>query len=232
MSSCNNRVVVITGAGGGLGRAYALAFAAEGAKVVVNDINRDAAEAVVAQIREQDGQAIANSNDITHYEDAGRIVAAALEAFGGLDVVVNNAGICRDRMFVSLTEADWDDVMRVHLRGHFCLANLLARRWRDAAKAGRAVDARIINTSSGAGLQGSVGQSNYAAAKAGIAALTLNDIEGASTWYLLPWQSTPRVQPAQLGRSSTEQSFLVAGKQLLVHEREDGIQFEVIDVRR
>lgn len=134
MSSCNNRVVVITGAGGGLGRAYALAFAAEGAKVVVNDINRDAAEAVVAQIREQDGQAIANSNDITHYEDAGRIVAAALEAFGGLDVVVNNAGICRDRMFASLTEADWDAVVAVHLKGHFCLSSHAVRHWREQAK--------------------------------------------------------------------------------------------------
>ncbi|WP_323114669.1 SDR family oxidoreductase [Pseudomonas guariconensis] len=173
MSSCNNRVVVITGAGGGLGRAYALAFAAEGAKVVVNDINRDAAEAVVAQIREQDGQAIANSNDITHYEDAGRIVAAALEAFGGLDVVVNNAGICRDRMFASLTEADWDAVVAVHLKGHFCLSSHAVRHWREQAKNGVKVDARIVNTSSGAGLQGSIGQSNYAAAKGGIASLTL-----------------------------------------------------------
>ncbi|MFV3328629.1 SDR family oxidoreductase [Pseudomonas sp. NY15372] len=173
MSSCNDRVVVITGAGGGLGRAYALAFAAEGAKVVVNDINRDAAEAVVAQIREQDGQAIANSNDITCYEDAGRIVAAALEAFGGLDVVVNNAGICRDRMFASLTEADWDAVVAVHLKGHFCLSSHAVRHWREQAKNGVKVDARIINTSSGAGLQGSIGQSNYAAAKGGIASLTL-----------------------------------------------------------
>jgi hypothetical protein len=141
--------------------------------VVVNDIRREAAEAVCAEIRAAGGSALASDDDITQLATAQRIVDAAVEAFGEVHVLVNNAGICRDRMFVSLTEADWDDVMRVHLRGHFCLANLLARRWRDAAKAGRAVDARIINTSSGAGLQGSVGQSNYAAAKAGIAALTL-----------------------------------------------------------
>ncbi|CAG9176872.1 SDR family oxidoreductase [Cupriavidus pinatubonensis] len=173
MSICDGRTVIVTGAGGGLGRAYALAFAAEGANVVVNDIRREAAEAVCADIRAAGGSALANDDDITQLVTAQRIVDAAVAAFGEVHVLVNNAGICRDRMFVSLTEADWDDVMRVHLRGHFCLANLLARRWRDAAKAGQSVDARIINTSSGAGLQGSVGQSNYAAAKAGIAALTL-----------------------------------------------------------
>ncbi|WP_029049935.1 SDR family oxidoreductase [Cupriavidus sp. amp6] len=173
MGICDARTVIITGAGGGLGRAYALAFGAESANVVVNDIRREAAEAVCAEIRAAGGSALASDDDITQLATAQRIVDAAVAAFGEVHVLVNNAGICRDRMFVSLTEADWDDVMRVHLRGHFCLANLLARRWRDAAKAGRAVDARIINTSSGAGLQGSVGQSNYAAAKAGIAALTL-----------------------------------------------------------
>ncbi|SOY60287.1 putative reductase or dehydrogenase protein, Short-chain dehydrogenase/reductase SDR [Cupriavidus taiwanensis] len=173
MGICDGRTVIITGAGGGLGRAYALAFGAEGANVVVNDIRREAAEAVCAEIRAAGGSALASDDDITQMATAQRIVDAAVEVFGEVHVLVNNAGICRDRMFVSLTEADWDEVMRVHLRGHFCLANLLARRWRDAAKAGRALDARIINTSSGAGLQGSVGQSNYAAAKAGIAALTL-----------------------------------------------------------
>lgn len=173
MGICDNRTVIVTGAGGGLGRAYALAFAAEGARVVVNDIRREAAEAVCADIRATGGHALANDGDITSLDSAARIVDAACEAFGEVHVLVNNAGVCRDRMFVSLTEADWDDVMRVHLKGHFCLANVLARRWRDGAKAGNGVDARIINTSSGAGLQGSVGQSNYSAAKAGIAALTL-----------------------------------------------------------
>ena len=173
MGICNGRTVIITGAGGGLGREYALAFAAEGAAVVVNDIRREAAQAVCDEISRHGGRALANADDITQVDTAQRIVDAARDAFGDIHVLVNNAGICRDKMFTSMTETDWDDVMRVHLRGHFCLSNVLARVWRDAAKAGHPVDARIVNTSSGAGLQGSIGQSNYGAAKAGIAALTL-----------------------------------------------------------
>jgi len=173
MGICDGRTVLITGAGGGLGRAYALAFAAEGAAVVVNDIRREAAEAVVAEIAAAGGRALADSGDITTMAGAQGIVDVAVAAFGEVHVLVNNAGVLRDRMFLSLSEDDWDTVMRVHLKGHFCLANVLARRWRDAKKAGSPVDARIINTSSGAGLQGSIGQSNYAAAKAGIAGLTL-----------------------------------------------------------
>lgn len=173
MGICNGRTVIVTGAGGGLGRAYALAFAAEGAAVVVNDIRSDAAQAVCGEIERLGGRALANADDITRIDTAQRIVDAARDAFGDVHVLVNNAGICRDRMFASLADDDWDDVMRVHLRGHFCLSQLLARGWRDAAKAGRALDARIVNTSSGAGLQGSIGQSNYGVAKAGIAALTL-----------------------------------------------------------
>ena len=173
MAICSGRTVIITGAGGGLGRAYALAFAAAGANVVINDIRAEAAHDVAGEIRASGGQAIANSDDITTLATAGRIVDAALAAFGEVHVLVNNAGVLRDRMFISLSEEDWDMVMRVHLKGHYCLANLLGRRWRDLAKAGTPVDGRIINTSSGAGLQGSVGQSNYSAAKGGIAALTL-----------------------------------------------------------
>lgn len=173
MGICDQRTVLITGAGGGLGRAYALAFAAEGANVVVNDIRLDAAQQVVAEVQAQGGRALANAGDITTVAGAQSIVDAAVAAFGEVHVLVNNAGVLRDRMFLSLSEDDWDTVMRVHLRGHFCLANVLGRRWRDAAKAGQKIDARIINTSSGAGLQGSIGQSNYSAAKAGIAGLTL-----------------------------------------------------------
>jgi NAD(P)-dependent dehydrogenase (short-subunit alcohol dehydrogenase family) len=173
MPICDQRSVIITGAGGGLGRAYALAFAAEGACVVVNDIRLEAAQAVVSEVLAAGGQAIANNGDITTMAGAQSIVDAAVAAYGEVHVLVNNAGILRDRMFISLSEDDWDQVMRVHLKGHFCLANILGRRWRDAAKAGNKIEARIINTSSGAGLQGSIGQSNYSAAKGGIASLTL-----------------------------------------------------------
>lgn len=173
MGSCGGRTVIITGAGGGLGRAHALAFAAEGAGVLVNDIRRDAAEAVAAEITSQGGVAMADNDDITTMAGAERMVNAALQLSGEVHALVNNAGNLRDRMFVNMTEEEWDQVMRVHLKGHFCLSNTLARRWRDQSKSGRPVDARIVNTSSGAGLQGSLTQSNYSAAKAGIAALTL-----------------------------------------------------------
>jgi NAD(P)-dependent dehydrogenase (short-subunit alcohol dehydrogenase family) len=170
MGICEGRTVVVTGAGGGLGRAYAEALAAEGANVVVNDIVADAATAVEQQLG---SRALANHDDITSTQGASRIVDAAVAQFGDVHAVVNNAGVVRDRMFASMTEDDWDLVIKVHLKGHFCLSSALVRRWREQAKAGQKVDARIINTSSGAGLQGSVGQSNYAAAKGGIASLTL-----------------------------------------------------------
>ncbi|HKY91309.1 MAG TPA: SDR family oxidoreductase [Nevskiaceae bacterium] len=173
MGICNDRTIIITGAGGGLGRSYALALAAEGANVVVNDIRAEAAQAVVAEIQAAGGKAVANSDDITSMAGAENIVAAGVDAFGDVHGVVNNAGIVRDRMFATLTEADWDDVVRVHLKGHFCIASTLVKRWRDQVKAGVKVDARIVNTSSGAGLNGSIGQSNYSAAKGGIASLTL-----------------------------------------------------------
>ncbi len=182
MGICDNRTVIITGAAGGLGRAYALAFGAEGANVVVNDIGtslagegRDtsAADAVVEEIRAAGGRAIANYEDITDWDAAKRIVDAALAAFGDLHVVVNNAGIVRDRMFVSATVDEWDATMHVHLRGHFCLSRHAVDYWRGKQKAGTNPDARIINTSSGAGLQGSIAQAAYSTAKGGIAALTL-----------------------------------------------------------
>jgi NAD(P)-dependent dehydrogenase (short-subunit alcohol dehydrogenase family) len=182
MGICDNRTVIITGAARGLGRAYALAFGAEGANVVVNDIGtslsgegRDtsAADAVVAEIEAAGGKALANYEDITDWDAAKRIVDAALESFGDLHVVVNNAGIVRDRMFVSATLEEWDATMHVHLRGHFCLARHAVNYWREKQKGGANPDARIINTSSGAGLQGSIAQAAYSTAKGGIASLTL-----------------------------------------------------------
>jgi NAD(P)-dependent dehydrogenase (short-subunit alcohol dehydrogenase family) len=179
---CEGRVVIVTGAGRGIGRGHALEFARQGAKVVVNDLGSEAdgtgssegpAGEVVESIRAMGGEAIANGEDVADWEGSGRMVKAALDAWGRLDVVVNNAGFLRDRMFASGSVEEWDAVIRVHLRGHFCTSRHAAGYWRAEVKAGNPVDARIINTSSGAGLQGSVGQSTYSAAKAGIAALTL-----------------------------------------------------------
>jgi NAD(P)-dependent dehydrogenase (short-subunit alcohol dehydrogenase family) len=179
---CEGRVVIVTGAGRGLGRAHALELARQGARVVVNDIgvaldgtgaSSGPAEAVVAEIRALGGEAIANGDDVADWEGGRRMVAAAVEKFGTLDAVVNNAGFVRDRMFVSTSEEEWDAVVRVHLKGHLCTTRHASAWWRDRAKGGARVDARIINTSSGAGLQGSVGQSAYSAAKGAIAALTL-----------------------------------------------------------
>ena len=174
MGICDQRVVIVTGAGGGLGAAHARVLASEGAAVLVNDINTEAARAVVDEITAAGGLAVVNESDITNYESSGQAVTQAIETFGDLTGVVNNAGNNRDRMFASLSEADWDQVMAVHLKGHFCIASHAVQYWRHQSKLGNAVSGRLINTTSGAGLQGSIGQSNYAAAKAGIAALTLN----------------------------------------------------------
>jgi NAD(P)-dependent dehydrogenase (short-subunit alcohol dehydrogenase family) len=182
MGICDGRVVIVTGAGGGLGRAHALAFAAEGASVVVNDLgtsregegaSTSPAEAVVAEIEAVGGVGLANADDIADWDGALRLVDAAVERFGRLDVMVNNAGFLRDRMLVSTSIEEWDAVIRVHLRGHFCTLRHAGAYWREQSKAGEPVDARIINTSSGAGLMGSVGQGNYSAAKAGIVGMTL-----------------------------------------------------------
>lgn len=179
---CEGRVVVVTGAGRGIGRAHALAFAAEGALVVVNDIGTELdgtggssspADEVVAAIEAAGGRAAANGDDIATWSGAEQLVQHAVEVFGHLDVVVNNAGVVRDRMFANVAEDELDIVLKVHLKGHIAVARFAAAHWRDRAKAGDAVDARIINTSSGAGLMGSVGQAVYSAAKGGIAALTL-----------------------------------------------------------
>lgn len=174
--------MIVTGAGRGLGRAHALEFARQGAKVVVNDLGAELdgkgrssgpADEVVTEIKTMGGQAVSNGDDIADWAGSERLVKTAIETFGRLDVVVNNAGFLRDRMFVSTSEDEWDAVIRVHLKGHFCVSRHAGAYWRDQAKAGAEVDARIINTSSGAGLQGSVAQATYSAAKAGIAALTL-----------------------------------------------------------
>jgi len=179
---CAGRVVVVTGAGRGIGRAHALEFARQDALVVVNDVGAALdgagrslapAEEVVEEIRAFGGSAVSNGDDVADWAGAARLVETAVEAFGGFDVLVNNAGFLRDRMLVSMSEQEWDDVIRVHLKGHFAPLRQAASYWRQQSKAGLPVDARIINTSSGAGLLGSIGQGNYVAAKAAIAGLTV-----------------------------------------------------------
>ena len=182
MGICDERVVIVTGAGRGIGRAHAVAFAAAGARVVVNDlgaslggegIDLTPAQEVVAEIVAAGGEAVVNGDDVSDWDGAGRMVAQAIDTFGGLDTVVCNAGIVRDRMLVNMTIDEWDAVMRVHLRGTFCPVRHAIGYWRDQHKAGTPRAARIVTTSSGAGLFGSVSQGNYSAAKAGIAGLTI-----------------------------------------------------------
>ncbi len=190
MGCCDGRVVIVTGAGRGLGRAHALTFAAEGAHVLVNDLGAegdgsqpgsgDAATAVVEQIVAAGGSAAVNHADVADWEQAGAMVAQAIDTWGRLDTLVCNAGFLRDRMLVNMTEQEWDAVVRVHLKGHFAPARHAVAHWRERQKAsGEAPDARIVNTSSGAGLMGSIGQGNYVAAKAAIASLT---IQQAAEW--------------------------------------------------
>jgi NAD(P)-dependent dehydrogenase (short-subunit alcohol dehydrogenase family) len=182
MGICDGRVAIVTGAGGGIGRAEALTLASEGAKVVVNDLGGSVsgegastgpAQKVVDEIVAGGGEAVANTDDIADFDGAGRLIRQAVDTFGGLDVLVCNAGILRDRMLVNMTVEEWDAVIRVHLRGAFCPVRHAASHWRDRTKAGEENDARIVLTSSTSGIYGNVGQTNYGAAKAGIAALAI-----------------------------------------------------------
>ena len=182
MGALDGRVAIITGAGRGIGREHALLLAAEGAKVVVNDLGggldgssttASPAEEVVAEIKAMGAEAVANHDNVATWEGGERLIQSALDAFGELHVLVNNAGILRDRVLVNLSEQDWDAVINVHLKGHFVPTRFAAAYWRERAKAGDPVKASIISTSSTSGLLGNVGQSNYGAAKAGIAAFTV-----------------------------------------------------------
>lgn len=182
MGLCDGRVAIVTGAGRGLGRAHALALARQGASVVVNDLGAAAsgegadatpAEQVVAEIQAMGGQAILDTSDAASWAGAQAMVDAAVEQLGGLDIVVNNAGILRDRMLVNMTEDEWDSVIRVHMKSTFAMTNRAAQYWRSRAKEGVMPDARVINTTSHSGLYCNIGQANYAAAKAGIASFSI-----------------------------------------------------------
>jgi NAD(P)-dependent dehydrogenase (short-subunit alcohol dehydrogenase family) len=178
---CEGRIAVVTGAGRGIGREHAMMLAAHGAKVVVNDLgaavdgsggDQTPAQQVVDEIKAAGGEAVANGDDVSSWDGAERLIKTAIDTFGDLHVLVNNAGILRDRMLVNMSEQEWDAVIKVHLKGTFGPSRHAAAYWRDQSKAGNAVDARIINTTSVSGIYGNVGQSNYGAAKAGIASFT------------------------------------------------------------
>jgi NAD(P)-dependent dehydrogenase (short-subunit alcohol dehydrogenase family) len=182
MGICDGRVVIVTGAGRGIGRGHAIEFARQGAKVVVNDLGGSVegsgsdltpAQSVVEEIKGFGGEAVANGDNVADWEGAQRLINAAVETFGDLHVLVNNAGILRDRMLVNMTEEEWDAVINVHLKGTFGPARWAAAYWREKTKAGEQLDARIINTSSTSGIFGNPGQTNYGAAKAGIASFTI-----------------------------------------------------------
>ena len=183
MGALDGRIAVITGAGRGIGREHALLFAREGAKVVVNDLggnpdgtgeDASAAQAVVDEITEAGGEAVANHDDVSSWDGAANLIGQAIDTYGQLDVLVNNAGILRDAFIASMSEEQWDAVLQVHLKGHFCALRHAVEHWRARSKAGEEVNAAVINTASASGtFMPNAGQANYGAAKAGIAALTL-----------------------------------------------------------
>jgi len=179
---CEGRVCIVTGAGRGIGREHSLMLAAEGAKVIVNDLggsrdgtgtDRGPAQEVVDEIIAAGGQAVVNTDDISDWAGAERLIAQAIDTYGRLDVLINNAGILRDRMLTNMSEAEWDAVIKVHLKGTAGPSHFAAAYWRDRSKAGETVDARIINTTSPSGIYGNIGQTNYGAAKGGIASFTI-----------------------------------------------------------
>ena len=219
MGICDGRVVVITGAGRGIGREHALEFASQGAKVVINDLGAEVdgtgssagpAGQVVDEIRAMGGEAVANGDDVSDYEGAGRLIQTAIDTFGTLDVLVNNAGILRDRMLVNMTIDEWDAVIKVHLRGTFAPTRHAVEYWRNRTKAGETNDARIINTTSPSGIYGNVGQTNYGAAKAGIAAFTvIAAMElgryGVTVNAIAPAALTRMTENLGMGAAATEQ---------------------------
>jgi NAD(P)-dependent dehydrogenase (short-subunit alcohol dehydrogenase family) len=230
MGLLEGRVAIITGAGRGLGREHALLFATEGAKVVVNDLggtvdgagdDRTPAQEVVDEISAMGREAVANSDDVADFEGAKRLVEFAVESFGDLHVLVNNAGILRDKMLVNMSEQDWDAVIQVHLKGHFSPTRHAAAYWRERAKAGVEVHACVVNTSSTSGLLGNPGQSNYGAAKAGIAAFTVIAASELSRYGV----RVNAIAPAARTRM-TEQT---PGLEDIVKRPSDPAQFDVWD---
>lgn len=230
MGALDGRVAIITGAGRGIGREHALLFASEGAKVVVNDLgggvagsggDRSPAEQVVAEIKQLGGEAVANADNVADWDGGKRLIGSAIEAFGDVHVLVNNAGILRDRVLVNMSEEDWDSVIHVHLKGHFVPTRHAAAYWRERTKEGHEVKASVICTSSTSGLLGNPGQSNYGAAKAGIAAFALITAQELGRYGV----RVNAIAPAARTRM-TEQT---PGLSDIVKAPEDAAQFDVWD---
>ena len=221
---CEDRICIVTGAGRGIGREHALMLAAHGAKVVVNDLGGEMdgsgrstgpAQDVVDEIVEAGGEAVANTDDISDWEGAQRLVNTAVEHFGGLDVLINNAGILRDRMLVNMTEEEWDAVIKVHLKGTFAPTRWAASYWRDRMKAGETNDARVINTTSVSGIYGNPGQTNYGAAKMGIGAFTIiSSLElgryGVTVNAIAPGALTRMTENLGMGQASEEDKEMMS----------------------
>ena len=212
---CNGRVVIVTGGARGIGREHCLEFARQGARVVVNDLggertgegrSSEPAEAVVKEIRAMGGEAVANGDDVSDWDGAKRMIDQAISTFGGLDVLVSNAGILRDRMLTNMTIDEWDSVIKVHLRGTFCPAHHAANYWRAQVKEGKMVDASIINTTSVSGLLGNQGQCNYGAAKAGIAAFTITAAMELARYGI----TVNAISPGALTRMTEDLGYAVA----------------------
>ena len=247
---CEGRVCVVTGAGRGIGREHALMLSEHGAKVVVNDLGGSMdgegasvgpAQEVVDEIVAAGGEAVANTDDISTFDGAAKLVAQTVDHFGRLDVLVNNAGILRDRMLVNMTEAEWDAVIAVHLKGTFGPTHHAANHWRDRSKAGEEVSGRVINTSSPSGIYGNVGQTNYGAAKAGIAAFTIiSSMElaryGVTVNAIAPAALTRMTENLGMGQASEEAKEKMAPRWIapivtwLASEESAGVTGRVFDV--
>jgi len=250
-SLCDGRVCLVTGAGRGIGREYALMLAEQGAKVVVNDLGGDRsgeggeddgpALQVVHEIEAMGGEAVANGGNVADFEAAGEMVQQAVDTFGHLDVVINNAGILRDRMLVNMTEAEWDAVIAVHLKGTFGPARAAGAYWRERAKAGEDVAARIINTTSPSGIYGNVGQTNYGSAKAGIAAFTIIASKelvryGVTVNAIAPAALTRLTEDLGMGQMSEEQKEQMSPRWIaplvtwLASDRSGAVNGRVFDI--
>src|SRR5437763_3131845 len=247
---CEDRICIVTGAGRGIGREYALMLAEQGAKGVVNDLGGDRdgtgrstgpAKEVVDEIVASGGVAVVNDDDVSDWEGAQRLINTAIENFGGLDVLINNAGILRDRMLVNMTEQEWDAVVKVHLKGTFAPTRFAAAYWRDRAKAGETNDARIVNTTSVSGIYGNPGQTNYGAAKMGIGAFTIiSSLElgryGVTVNAIAPGALTRLTEDLGMGQASGEDEASMSPRSVapwamgVTSSHTDGLTGRVVEV--